>query len=172
MQSKTAHSKTTKSRKVRTKHHRGKGSGTKHRARAHTRSQDERTQRRLQREMSRRKPESKRREKTRVQLAKSYAKTTRRRSDTTHKASKWLVDSAAVLRIETLKVIALSRGWAGKGVLRAQLSALLRQLEYKAKWYGNTSRESSLELPLKSTVLALRTSIQRTHTVHADVDLL
>ena len=134
--SKTADSKTTKSRKVRTKHHRGKGSGTKHRARAHTRSQDERTQRRLQREMSRRKPESKRREKTRVQLAKSYAKTTRRRSDTTHKASKWLVDLAAVLRIETLKVIALSRGWAGKGVLRAQLGALLRQLEYKAKWYG------------------------------------
>ena len=69
-----------------------------------------RTQRRLQREMSRRKPESKRREKTRVQLAKSYAKTTRRRSDTTHKASRWLVDLAAVLRIETLKVIALSRG--------------------------------------------------------------
>ena len=52
--------------------------------------------------MSRRKPESKRRKKTRVQLAKSYAKTTRRRSDTTHKASKWLVDLAAVLCIETL----------------------------------------------------------------------
>ena len=43
-----------------------------------------------------------------------------------------------MLCIETLKVIALSlsRGWAGKGVLHAQVGALLRQLEYKAKWYG------------------------------------
>lgn len=94
---------------------------------------------RAQRQLSKKQKGSKNREKARLKVARRHAKVADCRSDFTHKLTTRLIRENQVLAGESLAIKNLVKNHClAKAIHDVGWGELLRQLDYKAQWYGRT----------------------------------
>ena len=105
----------------------------------------------LSRALSRKTNGSKNRAKARKRLARLHARIRDRRSDFLHKLSTGLIRENQAVFAETLSIRGMVKSRLARSIGDAAWGELLRQLAYKASWYGRTFWQAPRSLASSKT---------------------
>lgn len=108
-------------------------------ANPHFKKKEVKKLKKLQRVLSHKKKDSRRREKCRIKLVRKHSKIVNKKNDFLHKLSSKLINENQVICLEDLNVKGMVKNHClAESISECSWYEFVRQLGYKAKWYGRT----------------------------------